>query len=319
MSFVLVVGGVLALWAGTQLAVGGAVGLSQRFGWSEGFVGLAILAIGTDLPEVVVALGGSLQQLGGVDASGVIVGAALGSVIAQGTLVIGVAGLVSYLPVAPTLIRRDGAVLMLAVAAVAAVAFDHSVTRVEGVVLLLAWGMYFAGLIFGERRRPAPDTEDLEAVDTIDTRLGPAGEVVVGIVIVTLGAHAAVTGALDLAERLGVTQTLLGVVLVGAGTSLPELALSVRAAAEKRSSMSVGNVIGSNIFDLLVPVGLAAAIHPLSVESGTLQFDVPALAALSLVLLFLLRRKRGIQRWEAMSLVGLYAGYAVLRIGVGLS
>ena len=318
MTFVLLVAGVLGLWVGTQFAVGGAVRLSERFGLSEGFVGLAILALGTDLPEVVVAVGGSLQQLRGVDASGVIVGSALGSVIAQGSLVIGVAGLVTYLPVAPTMVRRDGAVLLLSVAAVAVVVWDRSVDQVEGAVLILAWGIYIANLFLGERRRRPLEAEELESIEAIKAHLPPPVEIALGLVIVTAGAHGVVTGAIGLADSLGVSQTMLGVILIGAGTSLPELALSLRAAMEKRASMSVGNVIGSNIFDLLVPVGIAAVIHPLSVEAGTVSFDLPALAILSAVLLFFLWRRRGVQRHEALTLVVLYGTYAVLRIGAGL-
>ena len=318
MPFILLVAGVLGLWIGTQFAVGGAVRLSERFGLSEGFVGLAILALGTDLPEVVVAVGGSVQQLRGVDASGVIIGAPLGSVIAQGSLVIGIAGLVAYLPVAPTMVRRDGAVLLLSVAAVAVVVWDRSVNQVEGAILLLAWGIYLASLLFGERRRRTLDPEELEAIDAIKGHAPPPVEIALGLVVVTVSAHAVVTGAVSLADSLGVTQTMLGVVLIGVGTSLPELALSVRAAIEKRASMSVGNVIGSNIFDLLVPVGLAAVIHPLRVEQGTVSFDLPALFLLSVILLFFLRRRRGVQRHEALTLVVLYGTYAVLRIGAGL-
>jgi cation:H+ antiporter len=318
MSFVLLVAGVFGLWVGTQFAVAGAVRLSERFGLSEGFVGLAILSLGTDLPEVVVAVGGSVQQLRGIEASGVIVGSALGSVIAQGSLVIGIAGLVSYLPVAPTMVRRDGAVLLLSVAAVAVVVWDRSVTPVEGAVLLLAWGIYMASLLFGERRRRPVEVEEVESIEALKTRMPPPVEIALGLLLVTFGAHAVVTGAIGLAETLGVSQTMLGVVLIGAGTSLPELALSVRAAIEKRASMSVGNVIGSNIFDLLVPVGLAAVIHPLRVEAGTMTFDLPSLIVLSCVLLFFLRRRRGVQRHEALTLVILYVVYVVLRIGAGL-
>lgn len=318
MSFVLLVFGVLGLWVGTQFAVGGAVRLSERFGLSEGFVGLAILALGTDLPELVVAVEGSFQQLRGVDASGVIVGSTLGSVIAQGSLVIGIAGLVTYLPVAPTMVRRDGAVLILAVAAVVVVVWDRSVSQVEGTILILAWGIYIANLFLGEQRRHPLDVDELDSIEALKSRMPPVAEIALGLAILTAGAHVVVTGAVSLADALGVTQTMLGVVVIGAGTSLPELALSLRAAMEKRASMSVGNVIGSNIFDLLVPIGAAAIIHPLRVEEGTVLFDLPALAIVSLVLLFFLHRRRGVQRHEALTLVALYGGYAVFRVGLGL-
>ena len=108
MEFLLVILGLLGLWFGTDLALDGAMDVSKRFGVSEGFVGLTLLAIGTGLPELVVGLNGGLQQLQGIDASGVVIGNAVGSAIAQGGMVLGIAGLLSYLSLAPRMIRRDG-------------------------------------------------------------------------------------------------------------------------------------------------------------------------------------------------------------------
>jgi len=310
MATILLLLGIAGLWGGTLMTVRGAIRLSERYGISEGFIGLGILALGTDLPELVVALSGSVQQLRGADASGVIVGSAIGSAIAQGSVVLGVAGLMGYLPVAPRMVRRDGTVLILAIALAAAVIIDGTVTRVEGLVMVLAYGMYFVALINGERRR--------DRVESVSSSGGtPASvEIVLGLVILTIGAHLAVTGVMDLASTLGITQTLLGVIIVGAGTSLPELALSLRAASEGRPTLSVANIIGSNIFDMLVPVGVASVIHELLVEPGTITFDLPALVIVSVILIFFLFRRRGLQRSEAMVLIGLYVAYAGLRLGV---
>jgi cation:H+ antiporter len=312
MSSILLVIGLAGLWGGTLLTVRGAVRLSKRYGISEGFIGLAILSLGTDLPELVVALSGSVQQLRGVDASGVIVGSAIGSTIAQGSVVLGIAGLVGYLPVAPRMVRRDGAVLILAIVLAGAVIMDGTVGRVEGLVMVIAYGMYFVSLINGERRRD-------RVAEVLPSGGAPAPvEIIVGLVILTIGAHLAVTGVLEIAAALGITQTLIGVILVGAGTSLPELALSLRAASEGRARLSVGNVLGSNIFDMLVPVGVAAAIHDLLVQPGTILFDFPALIIISVLLLVFLTRRRGLQRTEAVVLVGAYVIYAALRVGAAV-
>jgi cation:H+ antiporter len=191
--------------------------------------------------------------------------------------------------------------------------FDGTVDRVEGVVLVLAYAMYFVSLVYAERKHSSPSHE-------MDAGRWPAPvEIGVGLVVVTFGAHLAVTGGVELAAMLGITQTLLGVILIAAGTSLPELALSVRAASQRRASMSVGNVVGSNIFDLLVPVGVASAIHPLSVQRGTILFDLPALALFSVVLLVFLLRRKGLQRHEAMALIGLYVLYTGIRVVTGFS
>lgn len=304
---ILFVIGLLGLWGGTLFTVRGAVDLSARHGLSQGFVGLTVLAMGTDLPELLVSVTGSVQQLQGIDASGVIVGNATGSAIAQGTMVLGVAGLIGYLSVAPRMIQRDGVTLLLAIALTGALAFDGRVGRVEGTALLIAYLIYVAALVQAEHHGGG-------SPGRLKGRTPPGLLIAVGLVTVILSAHVVVTEAVILAERWGITQTVVGVLIIGAGTSLPELALSVGAARKGHASLSVGNVIGSNIFDLLVPVGLAAVIHPLTVESTTIWLDLPALTLATLALLVFLVRRRGLQKGEALALVLLYVGYAALRV-----
>lgn len=300
--------GLAGLWGGTVLTVRGAVALSERHGLSQGFIGLTVLAIGTDLPELLVSVSGSLQQLQGIDASGLIVGNATGSAMANGTLVLGVAGLIGYLSVAPRMVRRDGLTLLLAILLTGALALDGRVGRFEGVALLIAYLIYLVALVQAEHHsvEPAPHRGG--------GRISPAFAIGVGLVTIALSAHVVVTEGVALAEAWGIAQTTLGVLIIGAGTSLPELALSVGAARQGHASLSVGNVIGSNIFNLLVPVGLAGAIHPLIVAPATIWYDLPAIALATLALLFFLTRRRGLQRPEAAALVGLYVGYALLRM-----
>lgn len=303
--------GVAGLWGGTLLTIRGAVQLADQYGLSHGFVGLAVLAVGTDLPELVVALLGSMQQLQGVEASGVIVGSAFGSAIAQGTLVLGIAGLVGYLPVAPRMVRRDGTTLLLAIALATTLAADGEVTRGQGAAMLLTYAIYFVALLQSERgSRKAEDVPE-------NGRLSAPVAIGLGMVMVLLAAHVVVTEGIALAARLGLSQTLLGVIVVGLGTSLPELALSLRAATQKHASLSVGNVIGSNIFDLLVPVGVGAVVVPLTVARTTVIFDLPALGLATVALLIFLTRRRGLQRSEAIALLAIYIGYAVLRVPLG--
>jgi cation:H+ antiporter len=305
---VLLLLGLLGLWGGTLLTVNGAVELSERHGLSQGFIGLTILAIGTDLPELLVSLSGSVQQLRGVDASGVIVGNAVGSAIAQGTLVLGVAGMIGYLSVAPRMVKRDGLTLLLAIVLMGALAFDGRVGRVEGVALVAAYLIYLAALVQAESRGAG------EGRAARKGRMSPPLLILVGLLTVTLSAHIVVTEAVQLADVWGISQTVLGALIVGAGTSLPELALSVGAARRGHASLSVGNVIGSNIFDLLMPVGVGAAIVPLSVAPATLWIDLPAVALATVALLVFLTRRRGLQKREALALLLLYAGYATLRV-----
>ncbi|HUP52240.1 MAG TPA: calcium/sodium antiporter [Longimicrobiales bacterium] len=300
--------GLAGLWGGTLLTVRGAVDVSERHGLSQGFIGLTILAIGTDLPELLVSVSGSLQQLRGIESSGVIVGNAIGSAMAQGTLVLGVAGLFGTMGIAPRMIRRDGLTLLLAIALTTILCWDGDVGRLQGAALLIAYLIYFVSLVQAEHGHG-------EARTHRDARgPSPMFALFVGLVTVILAAHVVVTEAVELADSWGISQTLVGVLLIALGTSLPELALSIGAMRQGHTSLSVGNVIGSNIFDLLVPVGLAAVIHPLVVDDTTTAFDLPAVALATAALLVFMTRRRGLQRGEAIALIGLYVAYAALRV-----
>jgi cation:H+ antiporter len=304
---ILLILGLGGLWGGSLLTVRGAVQVSERHGLSHGFIGLTILAIGTDLPELLVSVSGSIQQLRGIESSGVIVGNATGSAMAQGTLVLGVAGLFGYMGIAPRMVRRDGLTLMLAIALTTALCVDGRVSHLEGAALIIAYLIYFVALVQAEQRGgQEPARRD-------SRRLSPAFALGVGLVTVMLAAHVVVSQGVVLADRWGISQTVLGALIIGLGTSLPELALSISAARQGHASLSVGNVIGSNVFDLLVPIGVAAAIHPVLVARATVTFDLPALALATIALLVFMIRRRGLQRREAIALLALYVGYAALR------
>ncbi len=306
LAFILL--GLLGLWLGTELALHNTIELAERRGLSHGFLGLTVLAVGTDLPELVVAIQGGFSQLRGVEAGGIVVGNAIGSAIAQGSLVLGVAGLFGYLRLAPRMIRRDGAVLMLSIVVVALLAADGQLARLESGALLAAYAIYFVTLVQAERSRPkAPSKPRGREMRLVLSIFG-------GLVLVVFSAQFVVDGAVALAKLQGWDQTVVGLLLIGAGTSLPELALSLGAAAKGRIGLSVGNIIGSNIFDLLVPLGVSGMIHPLSVSVSTLVIDLPFLALLTLVALVFFVRTRGLQRSEAIAMIVLYSSFAVFRI-----
>lgn len=300
--------GIAGLWGGSLLTVRGAVRLSERHGLSQGFIGLTVLAIGTDLPELLVSVSGSVQQLRGIEASGVIVGNATGSAMAQGTFVLGVAGLFGYLGIAPRMVRRDLLTLILAIALAGVLCADGLVGRLEGAALMIAYLIYLVALFQAERKGGE------ERARREGLQLSPAFALAVGLVTVVLAAHVVVSEAVTLAARWAISQTLVGALIIGLGTSLPELALSLRAARHGHASLSVGNVIGSNVFDLLIPVGFAATIHPVLVADATVRFDLPALAVATLALLVFMIRRRGLQRREAFALLALYLIYVTLRV-----
>jgi cation:H+ antiporter len=309
LNLVLLILGLVALWQGTDFALEGALRISSRFGVSRGFVGLTVLAIGTGLPELVVGVAGGMEQLAGVEASGVVVGNMTGSVVTQGALVLGVSGLLSYLRLAPRMIRRDGIILLLAIGLFALVGSDGRIVRSEGAVLIVGYAIYLVALFQAERSgKDAPKpTEGRRAIVDLLT-------VTLGLATVAVAAHVVVVNAISIADDWNVSQTVVGIFLVGAGTSLPELALSVRAAAKGQSSMSVGNVIGSNTFDLMVPVGASSAIFPLTVSRDVMIIDIPVMAIVTVTALVFFIRKKGLQKGGALTLLVMYGAYLILRV-----
>jgi len=308
LSLVLLILGLVALWQGTDFALDGALRISARYGVSRGFVGLTVLAIGTGLPELVVGVVGGMEQLSGIDASGVVVGNVAGSVIAQGALVLGISGLFAYLHLAPRMIRRDGVILLLAIGLFALVGIDGTITRAEGAVLIVGYAIYLVALLQAERNgKYKPEAVKGRAIVDFLT-------VGLGLATVVVAAHVVVLNAISIAQDWNVSQTVIGIFLVGAGTSLPELALSVRAAAKGQSSISVGNVIGSNTFDLMVPVGASSVLYPLTVTRDVLFIDVPVMLIITAAALFFFIRTKGLQRKEAIALLGMYGSYMILRL-----
>jgi len=300
--------GLVALWQGTDFALEGALRISARYGVSRGFVGLTVLAIGTGLPELVVGVVGGMEQLAGVDASGVVVGNMTGSVVAQGALVLGVSGLFVCLRLAPRMIRRDGVILLLAIGLFALMGIDGRIVRAEGAVLIVGYAIYLVALIQAERNEKyEPEAVKGRAIVDFMT-------VALGLATVVVAAHVVVVNAISIAQDWNISQTVIGIFLVGAGTSLPELALSVRAATTGQSSISVGNVIGSNTFDLMVPVGASSVLFPLTVTRDVLIIDVPVMLIVTSAALFFFIRTKGLQRKEAIALLAIYGSYMILRL-----
>ena len=309
MEYVSLLFGLAGLWFGTELTIRGAVTVASRLGVSEFIVGVAILSIGSDLPELAIAIDGAIINLHSGDASDVVVGTAIGSSLGQIGFVLGTAALLSYLTLPRSMIFQHGSVLLGSVALLGVFGFDGTVTRAEGLALLVVYLIYFAALFGDRRKRSDPDGDD----DLLGT--GKAWVyLLVGLVIVGFSAERTVGGAIAVAAALDISEAFIAVVIIGLGTSLPELSISVGAALKERSRMSVGNLVGSNIFDTLVPVGAAAMISTLRFDGNLLRFELPFLFFLTLTVLVFFLRKRGIQKGEAIIVLALYGGYLLLKL-----
>lgn len=310
-NFLLLISGLVGLWIGTELIVRRASRLAKRYRLSETVIGLSILALGTDLPEIVVMFDASLRALGGADTSGIVLGSAIGSAIGQFGLAMGAAGLVGYLVMSRRHIIRHGSVLVSSIILVFVFGLDGTLTRIEGGFLVLFFLVYFVALFSASdhatEKLPSKPSEPLYRSWIV---LG------LGFLILIGNAELTVIAASGLAEGLGISQAAISVIVIGMGSSLPELSLSVTALLRKKGGLSVGNLVGSNILDTLLVPGLAAVIVPLQVGKATLWFDLPVLFVLTLlVLAFMLFSRRGLQRREAVVLIVFYTMFVLVRFG----
>ncbi len=294
-----------ALWLGTEFLIRGVLKIAESYNFSHVFIGLTVLAIGTDLPELFVAIEASIIKM---EASGVVIGNSLGSCIAQISVVLGISGLTGYLTLTKKQIFGEGLILIVAIVLTALVAYDGEVSQTDGLILILAYLVYYISLLRTERVSPEPSPY---------TRMNKWGAIVliiVGFTVVLLASEKVVLNAVALAERWGVEQSFVGIIIISLGTSLPELAVSMAAALKGSPGLSVGNIIGSNIFDIWVPVGIAAAIKPLEVSMNHLLPDFIILAGLSALVLVFFYRIKGLKMKEAVTLIILYVVYMSYKI-----
>lgn len=308
MDFLILIAGVAGLWLGTELTIGGAMAIARRHRLSEFFVGLVILSVGSDLPEIAVAVDAGLKGLVGQDASGVVVGTAIGSVVAQIGFVLGLAATISYLTLPKGFVLRHGAVLLAATLLLFALAFDGQISRIEGMVLVAAYSAYVLMLMNGET---APD----EAPRGFAS--GGAGSwlaLMAGLAVVIGSSEVTVTSVVRIAQEFDISEAVISVLIIGLGTSLPELSISISAILKKRTELSVGNIIGSNILDTLLPIGIAAVISGVTFERSLLHFDLPFVFVLTALVLGFFYTRPGVTRTEGLFILVGYGAYVSVKL-----
>jgi cation:H+ antiporter len=224
-------------------------------------------------------------------------------------LVLGVVGLFGTLLVPRRLILLHGGVMIASLPVLALVGRDGSITRAEGALLFASYAVYFLLLL---RDRSGESEFDGVSVQPLYKAIP---FVAIGLATVIVGAELTVRSVTQVALDFQVDPAIVAIVIVGVGTSLPELSISLGAIVRNRVRMSIGNLIGSNIFDTLVPIGAASAIAGLDFDEAMLRVDLPFLALLSLVALVFLLRRRGLRRLDALLLLALYIAYVAVRLG----
>jgi len=311
MQVFLLLVGLVGLGLGAELIVRGATSLAKRFRLSEAFVGLGILSVGTNLPEISIAIDASVRNVLGDVGSSIALGSAIGSSIAQISLILGIVAMIGTLRIARRTLYLYGAGLLSSIILLFLTLVDGTLHRLEGAILVLFYVSFFGVLILNRRSADATPPAALPIPSH-----KPWFYLVFGFVLLLGNAELTVSTSLALAHQFQISEAVVSVVILGIGSSLPELSLSSWALLRKKAGLSLGNLMGSNILDTLLVPGLAALIGPLAVHSTTLWVDLPVLLGITLLALFYLwSSPKGLQKWHAGTLLATYGLYVLLRFG----
>jgi cation:H+ antiporter len=309
-DFLQLVCGLAGLWLGSETLIKGAMSLADRYRVSDAMFGMLVLAIGTDLPELFVAFDASVRSLAGEDLTGIVIGSAIGSTIGQFALVFGVAGFIGYGTMNRHFLPRNAFFLLGGIIAVYVFSLDGIITRLEGLVLILYYAAYLVTIII-TRSEVEDEGEEIEHLSAAKSW----SILIAGLVLLWFSAELTVRNAADFAEAVGLSNMAVSAIVIGMGSSLPELSVSFVALLRKRGGLSVGNLVGSNVLDTLLVPGVAAAIYPLAIPAAVLLIDLPVLFVVSvMVLTFLYVTGRGIRAPEASVLLAIYIGYVAVRL-----
>lgn len=298
--------GFALLVAGGEALVRGAVSVASRYGVSPLLIGLTLVGFGTSAPELVTSLQAAWDGF-----PGIAVGNVVGSNIANILFILGVAAVIMPMAIDPIAFRRDGTALAIATVLAIGVVLDGSLDRWMGSVLLVALLTYVWIAYKTDRVVVAVGEPDVAIeVPLIHGSIWSAfGLVFGGIAVTILGARFTVDAAVTLALLWGMSETVVGLTVVALGTSLPELVTSVMAALRRESGIAFGNVIGSNIYNILGILGVTALVQPIPIPSQIAQLDVWVMSAATLALIVAVTAWRRIGRRTGIAFLGAYAGY----------
>ena len=318
-SIVPLLGGLVLLVIGGDMLVRGAVRVASGLGVSPLVIGLTLVGFGTSTPELVTSVQAAL-----IDAPGIAYGNIVGSNIANILLILGISAMLYPIAVTSSALRRDGMIMIGVAVVFAVITLFIPMTRLVGAVFMLALIGYVVLAFLQERRSVVVDHGAamdkglaLQSADPATAPgavpsggyLVPIGLTIGGLVLVVVGGSFLVDGAVTLARDFGIAETVIGLTIVAVGTSLPELVTSVMAAIRKQGDVAFGNIVGSNIYNILGIGGATALIAPGTVPQQIVQFDNPVMVAVSVIVIILAWTGFKLSRWEGAVLIGGYIAY----------
>ncbi|WP_224816803.1 calcium/sodium antiporter [Hasllibacter sp. MH4015] len=306
----LVILGLAGLIVGGELLVRGAVSAAKSFGLSPMVIGLTLVGFGTSSPELVTSLQAVLSGSPGI-AIGNVVGSNIGNVL----LILGVAACLAPVAVDPRAFGRDGGMMIAATLLCLGAVLIGDINRITGAGFVAVLLAYLSYTIWSERRAGGTAAAEVyvgeaEIVPGTDYSLGLAILIAVtGLIITIFGARFLVSGAVSIAEAAGLSETVIGLTIVAIGTSMPELVTSIIAVRKGQGDVALGNVIGSNIFNILGILGITALVQPLAVPAEILRLDIWVMCAAAVLLVLFARTGWRVSRREGAILLLAYAVY----------
>lgn len=317
MMYLFILLGFILLLGGAEFLVKGAVGLARRLGISALVIGMTVVALGTSAPEFVVSLNAAFEGV-----SGIATGNIIGSNIANILLILGISALIAPIVSDPESVRRDGIILLAATALFIILSLSGSLDTLAGILLFGSFIAFLGYSYWRERKGTdeeaaalhAQEAEEVEAPSNLWVSLAMT---VGGMAAVVYGSELLVDNGTKVARLYGVSEEVIGLTMIAIGTSLPELAASGMAALRGHTDVALGNVIGSNLFNILGVMGAVSLIQPLEVSAQLIQFDLWVMLAATLVMLPFIMSRLTLTRGVGLSFFVIYCGYiAVQAVGV---
>ena len=295
-SILFLIAGSAMLYYGAEWIVKGSANIATRLGISTLVIGLTVVAFGTSLPELIVSVIAALEG-----SSAIAVGNVVGSNVANVGLVLGLSALIFPITVNYDHLKRDFFIYLAVCALFIFFAFDERLSQFEGMVLFISLVFYILLCI------KSPAGEETKTEEVLEGGMWKLiGLIIGGIILLSFGADLFVDGAIFLARDLGISEVVIGMSVVAFGTSLPELATSVMAAFRRESAISVGNIVGSNIFNILSVLGIASLVHPLESPKEIMGKEVIFMIAYGIAMLVISKMPQPITRLTSGILL---AGY----------
>ena len=306
MIAIYIIGGLILLYFGANWLVQGAITLALHLGLSPLIVGLTVVALGTSVPEALVSVQAAIGHQGGIALGNVI-----GSNILNIALILGLSAFFNPLKVDSHLVKADVPLLAGATFMLVVLLEDFHISRMEGAFLLLCIVFYVTGNIMTVKRT-SPEEDKIEGMeipeDSGKTLWRDVGFLILGIVTLGFGANFLVTGAVDLARIFGLSEALIGLTIVSIGTGTPELATAMMAAFRKTPDLAIGNVVGSNLFNIMFVLGIAGLVAPLDAK-GISSVDLYVMLGVTILLLPTVWTGRILDRKEGFLFLAIYVGY----------